>query len=147
MIPFWPIVAPRLLKQLSVVILIGAMTAWPFIFSREPMNETDLRHEGTHACQQFECSVLQVLALLIGAWAWTPWLLLGIPVAFAVGGPLFLVLYYGSYAVNLLRLDGVAAYEAIPFEQEAYAHEDDFTYLKHRIPVWSWLCYFIPWRR
>ena len=45
----------------------------------------------------------------------------------------FFILYVGEWIWHLLRLrDSDKAYRAISFEREAYSHENDSDYLKHR---------------
>lgn len=142
MIPFWPIVAPRLLSAISFVIEIEGMTVWPFVFSRHPMNAITTQHEGTHAAQQFECSMIQVVALFVMAMIGGPWWLLAVPLVLFIGGPLYLLLYYAAYAINLARFrgDGPSAYHAIFFEAEAYDNERDAGYNRRRAPF-SWVRY------
>ena len=52
------IIAPKLLKVMSIVIDIAAITLWPFIISREEMSEDVLRHETIHLAQQKELLVI-----------------------------------------------------------------------------------------
>jgi len=50
----------------------------------------------------------------------------------------FFALYFASWLAQLLRhRDGAAAYRAIPFEKEAYAHEDNPSYLDDR-SLFAW---------
>lgn len=80
-----------------------AMTIWPFIFSREKMNERGWRHERIHGRQQLEC---------------------------------LLVFFYLIYILEAV----FKKYENISFEREAYQHEDEVDYLKHR--AWfKWVLY------
>jgi hypothetical protein len=88
---------------------IGAISICGFVFSRAEMSERVRRHEAIHWVQQREL-------LLLG----------------------FFLLYPVAWLVQLARLrDGEAAYRAIPFEREAYTHENEPDYLDSR-PVFAW---------
>ena len=92
----------------------SAVTIWPFVFVRKNAwysNDID-RHERIHGRQQ-----LEMLLLLFYLW-------------------------YGlEYLVRLcIMRDRDRAYRSISFEQEAYAHERDQDYLKHR-RWYAWLKY------
>lgn len=51
----------------------------------------------------------------------------------------FYIIYFLHYLVNLLKYrNHQKAYFYICFEQEAYAHDADFSYLKNRKP-YAWL--------
>jgi hypothetical protein len=54
----------------------------------------------------------------------------------------FYLLYGINYLLNRFKYTSHdAAYRNISFEREAYAHEDDLDYLKHR-PWWNFWRYF-----
>ena len=106
------IVSPRICKALSVVINVGAITLFPFIISREKMDETLLNHEMIHIKQQMETLVIGFYALYVWYWG----------IALAKG------------------LRGSEAYRAIPFEKEAYANEEDMSYCDNR-SIWAWMRY------
>ena len=98
------IVSPTFTKLMSVVIDVYAITIFPFIISKEWMNEATLNHETIHIHQQRE--------------------LLVIP---------FYILYFYYYLVGIIKYkDKQQAYYMIPFEQEAYANDQDLDYLKNR---------------
>ena len=68
-----------------------------------------LQHERIHHRQQLECLIVP-----------------------------FYMLYAGMYVWQRLRGHGHwGAYERIPFEREAYAHEGETAYLRHR-PWYAW---------
>ena len=99
-------------KYLSIFINIGAITLWPFVISRYRINEQTARHETIHIKQQQEL-------LLVG----------------------FYLLYVFYWLRGMLMYkDSYIAYHSIPFEQEAYEHEDDLEYLSKR-PFWAWRNY------
>jgi hypothetical protein len=103
------IIAPKLTRLLSFVIDVHAITLWPFIIVRAPMNAVTDNHERIHLAQQLEL-------LLVG----------------------FYTLYLWDYLVAKTNGLGKAdAYRAIRFEQEAYAYQDTPHYLKTR-PFWAW---------
>jgi hypothetical protein len=81
-----------------------AICLFGFIFSVRPLSRSELNHELIHVAQQRE-----LLFLPFFIWYGLEWL--------------FLFLKYR---------DGMKAYQNIRFEQEAYTHQDDFTYLKTR---------------
>ncbi len=105
-------VAPRLLKALSLVINIEAITLYPFIISRKEMTEKTLNHEMIHIAQQKELFVL-----------------------------FFYILYGWDYLKGLLKYrDKRKAYFQIRFEQEAYEHMHTADYLDAR-NWYSWYKY------
>ncbi|MGB3617237.1 MAG: hypothetical protein WBA12_03905 [Catalinimonas sp.] len=93
---------------------VGGMALWPLILTRGRRPSARLlNHERIHLRQEWELGV----------------------------GP-FYVWYFAEYAYHRARgLRHDAAYRAISFEREAYAHEADFTYL-HRRPLWAFRRYF-----
>jgi hypothetical protein len=106
------IVAPRLLKVMSIVVDIAAITLWPFIISREEMSEDVLRHETIHLAQQKELLVI-----------------------------FFYLLYGWDYLKGLIKYkDKERAYFRIRFEQEAYEKMFDKEYLNTR-PRYNWVEY------
>lgn len=93
-----------------------ALTIWPFVFIRKDMawayNTQAERHEAIHGCQQRE--MLVVLFLL---WYGIEWLV--------------------KWAYYRNRM---TAYKNISFEREAYAHQNDASYLDDR-RLFAWLKY------
>ena len=99
-------------KYLSIFINISAITLWPFVISRTSINKVTLNHEKIHIRQQQEM-------LVVG----------------------FYLLYVFYWLRGFLEWgDSQIAYHSIPFEREAYAHEDDPEYLTNR-PAWAWRNY------
>lgn len=98
------IVSPWFTELVSIVIDVYAITIFPFIISREEMDENTLNHETIHIHQQRE--------------------LLVIP---------FYILYAYYYFKGLVKYkDKHNAYFMIPFEQEAYQNDHNLDYLKTR---------------
>lgn len=89
-------------------ILLGknfmAICLFGFVFSIRPLDRKELNHELIHAAQQRE-----LLYLPFFFWYGLEWLLL-----------------------FLKYRDGMEAYQHIRFEQEAYKHQDDLSYLDTR---------------
>ena len=98
------IVSPWFTKLMSVFIDVYAITLFPFIISKEEMDETTLNHEKIHIEQQKELLVI------------------------------FFYLLYAFYFVEnyLFYKDIHMAYRMIPFEREAYEHDGDPNYLSTR---------------
>lgn len=106
------IVSERLVKSLSFFIDIYAITVFPFIISREPMDETTRRHEMIHFAQQKEMLIV-----------------------------FFYILYAYYFAVNFYTTRDVnLSYMLIPFEREAYANQKVAMYISKR-PNFNWLNY------
>ena len=99
-------------KLLSVFISINAITLWPFVISRTLFNKQVLNHEKIHIRQQQEMLVIGFYIMYVLYWLRGYW-------------------QWG---------DSQIAYNFIPFEQEAYAHEHDEDYLANR-PFWAWTKY------
>lgn len=94
---------PVILSYLAPI-NISAITIGPFIFSRGVMDEITKRHESIHWEQYKE-------TLIVG----------------------FLVLYFYYWLVGLVKYKSREfAYYQIPFEQEAYQHDEDWVYLLNR---------------
>lgn len=83
---------------------IGAITIGPLVFSRGEMSEVTKNHEAIHWQQYIETGILG-----------------------------FIVLYYSYYLWNYVKYrDGKTAYFMIPFEREAYDHDENLEYLDSR---------------
>jgi len=109
---FYIIENSRIPKALSWFINIWAITLYPFIICRGKLEQKMRTHEIIHLYQQREL-------LVIG----------------------FYILYVWYWLVGLWKLGSFhAAYRAIPFEKEAYAHDDDPTYPLNR-KAFSWRKY------
>lgn len=94
-----------------------AITLFPFIFvrssARSRFTYIDLNHEQIHIEQEKEMLVLPFLLWYLAEWL------------------IRLILYRNRKE----------AYRNISFEQEAYLHQSDMSYLKHRKRFVSWLRY------
>ena len=91
---------------------IWAISLGPFVWCRGEMSETTKRHERIHFAQQLEL-------LFVG----------------------FLILYGWYYLRGIIANKvGREAYYSIPFEEEAYIHQDDKNYLENR-PFYHWKKY------
>jgi len=100
---------PIILSYLAPI-SIGAITVGPLVFSRGEMSDELKNHEAIHWQQYIETGILG-----------------------------FIVLYYSFYFWNYIKYrDGQKAYYMIPFEREAYDHDEDLEYLDSR-KRYSWL--------
>ena len=97
---------------LSWFINIKAITLFPFIISKGEMDQTTRNHEWIHFKQQMETLVIGFYALYVLFWVWG----------------------------RVRGLNSREAYLRIPFEREAYAHEDDIPYVMHR-KKFGWLSF------
>ena len=88
-----------------------------------PLTDVTLNHESIHSAQIAEVMIASVpFALLL-------WLLTNV----WLGILLVLFSYYLWYVIEwLIRLSKGNAYKNISFEREAYANQDDLSYLKNR---------------
>jgi len=91
----------RIPKMLSWFISISAITIYPFIISKGVMDQRTRTHEWIHIKQQRELWVIG-----------------------------FYILYVGYWLKNMIwnRQTPRIAYHNIPFELEAYANDNDYTY-------------------
>ena len=101
-------VAPKFLDAISIFINIGAITLWPFVITREPMDQITKNHERIHLKQQEELLIFGFYALYVYYW------LKGMKK------------YKGSKRQRML------AYRNIPFEREAYQHQMSDIYTMRR---------------
>jgi len=104
------IICPRFTRLMSVFIDVSAITIFPFIISKQPMNGKTLNHEKIHIHQQRELLILPFY---------------------------FLYAFYFLFGMLKYR-DTKMAYYRNPFEQEAYSNQGDPIYLKTRSP-YNWL--------
>jgi len=100
------IISPKFCKLMSVFINVYAITLYPFIIAKEPLPIIIYNHEKIHLVQQRELWVV---------------------------GFYFLYVWYWLKA-RVKGLNGADAYYAIPFEKEAYQHQNNLKYLKTRKP-------------
>ena len=97
-----------------------AINLFGLIFVRrgQKFTATDLQHERIHTRQMLELLILP-----------------------------FYVIYLIEWLLRLLQTHHVIrAYLRISFEREAYAHQSDSNYLRHR-PAYAWLHYLIGGER
>jgi len=100
------IISPKFCKLMSVFIDVYAITLYPFIIAKEPLPVTTYNHEKIHLVQQRELWVVGFYILYV--WYWLK--------------------------ARVKGLNGANAYYAIPFEKEAYTHQNNLKYLKSRKP-------------
>tara|TARA_Y100001973_G_scaffold96329_1_gene150954 strand:- start:76 stop:420 length:345 start_codon:yes stop_codon:yes gene_type:complete len=106
------IVSPRFCKAVSIFIDVYAITLFPFIVSKEKMDDATLNHERIHLRQQKELWVLG-----------------------------FYILYSLYWLKNRVSgMTSSEAYYALPFEKEAYDNDQDLSYLENR-PKHAWRQY------
>ena len=94
-----------------------------FVKNNAKIDEVTINHESIHSAQIAEVMIASVpFALLL--WLFTNvWL----------GLLLVIASYYLWYVIEwLIRLPKGDAYKNISFEREAYANQDDLSYLKNR---------------
>jgi hypothetical protein len=105
---------------------IGAITIFPFVFSRGKMNETVRRHETTHFQQTLEMGVIGLIVLYLFDWLH--------------GRIKYRKDWEGqkSSRGGLYASAGNKAYHHIRAEQEAYSKEGDKDYLQNR-KRWRWI--------
>jgi len=98
------IVSPVFTKLVSIFIDVYAITLFPFIISKEEMDENTLNHEKIHIAQQKELFVV------------------------------FFYLLYAYYFIESYYFfrDTHTSYMMIPFEREAYEYDNDLEYLAKR---------------
>lgn len=126
--PYFEIVSPAIIGKIEKaseffgsLSSIGAITLFPFIISKHPMNEALRVHEETHIYQQVILPIPVAVLSIVLAILVSPWFLLGLICSWTP----YLGVYYIVYAIEyMLRLrhykDGVMAYRMISFEQQAY---------------------------
>ena len=100
------IISPRFCQFMSVFISVYAITLYPFIIAKERLSITIYNHEKIHLVQQRELWVVGFYLLYV--WYWLK-----------------------ARAKGINNSD---AYRAIPFEKEAYKHQNNLKYLKTRKP-------------
>ena len=100
---------PALLSKFSPI-EIGAITLFPFVFSRQTMGETIRNHETIHFQQQLETGIVGFYIIYVLNYLW----------------------------LRFKGLDGPEAYMNLLAEKEAYAHEWDADYLLKR-KRYQWL--------
>lgn len=120
----------------------GWLTFHIFSFTRKHknfhMSARTRRHEFVHTLHSLELSVLFAAILIpLGihySFTWWAWALSVVGILFA-----FWICYGLSWLIEVLMPPYPGAYYYTCFETEAYNHEDDPDYWKHRIPYWGFL--------
>jgi len=116
-----------------------AITILPFIFARngaKPLGSDTVNHESIHLRQQVEMLVVSAAVIVIlcltadVSWWWM-----------AAAPFCYFVMYITEYAIRFVAYGRAKdAYRNISTEQEAFANEKDFGYLKGRMPF-AWVKY------
>ena len=113
----------KFLSSISILMTVGGISLFPFIILREKYRDggewwvnrgkRTINHETIHFKQQLELLILP-----------------------------FYILYILSYLINIVKykFNIQKAYYAIPFEKEAYTHQENFEYLNTR-KAFSWIKY------
>lgn len=111
-----------------------AITLWPWVFIRKSAMYDDItdRHEEIHGEQQEEMLTVGAVAsawlLAIGCGWWS-----------FITLPVFLYWYGIEWIVKLCYYrNNITAYKNISFEREAYAHQNDVSYLDNR-KLFAWM--------
>ena len=100
---------PKILSFFAPI-SIGAISIFPFVFSRGKINEVTRNHETIHFQQQLETGVL-----------------------------FFYIFYLFDFVRNKIKgLSGEEAYMQLRAEREAYNNQSDKLYLKNR-KRWAWI--------
>jgi hypothetical protein len=117
-----------------------AMAMWPFVFARKDargLTNEDINHESIHCYQQIEVMIISalVIGILVLAVHLSPWWFLLVSFIFYI--------WYGiEYFTRFIICgDNKKAYRGIAVEQEAYANEDNLSYLKTR-KWFAWIRYY-----
>ena len=103
------IINPRFCQLMSVFITVYAITLYPFIIARDRLNITVYNHEKIHLVQQRELWVVGFYLLYVFFW----------------------------FKARIKGISNDNAYRSIPFEKEAYKHQNNFKYLNNRKP-YAW---------
>lgn len=106
------------------------------LFTKGYVCMKERNHEKIHTEQIKECSVLSFV--IIGLLC----CILNLSIFWILLSPItFYVLYFLEYfIIRFFHKKQINAYYDISFEEEAYANEDDFNYIKDRCPF-SWIKY------
>ena len=103
------IISPRFCQFVSIFITVYAITLYPFIIARDRLNITTYNHEKIHLVQQRELWVVGFYLLYVFFW----------------------------FKARIKGISNDNAYRSIPFEKEAYKHQNNFKYLNNRKP-YAW---------
>ena len=117
-----------------------ALTMWPLLFIRKAaawlFDDEDENHENIHGAQQKEMLIVgAILAVILAVCGCGWWSLFALP--------LFLYWYGVEWLVkHCYYRNATTAYKNVAFEREAYANQNDMTYLSHRRPF-AWVRYIV----
>ena len=102
------------IKGFKAINLFGVL----FVKNNAKIDDVTINHEAIHSKQFIELMILFAVATVFIRW-WMP-----------LFSPLF---FYAWYVIEwLIRLPKGNAYKNISFEREAYANDDNLTYLETR---------------
>jgi len=102
--------SPKFCRAVSWFIPVGAITLFPFIICRDKSDKVMLNHESIHIKQQLELLVIPFFIIYILNWV---------------------------YNMIIFKGDPVKSYQELFFEKEAYANENNLSYLNSR-QKWSY---------
>jgi len=113
-----------------------AITIWPLVFARRELRTQELRHEKIHWWQHLEEMLLMggIVWMMVLLGVLSPWWFMGVPFTFYLW---YVIEWLIRWAIYRNRTE---AYYNISFEQEAYNHQGDSSYLDDRL-WFSWLSY------
>lgn len=117
-----------------------ALTMWPLLFIRKAaawlFDAEDENHENIHGAQQKEMLIVgAILAVILAVCGCGRWSLFALP--------LFLYWYGVEWLIKYCYYrDTDKAYKNGALEREAYANQNDMTYLSHRRPF-AWVRYIV----
>ena len=100
---------PQLLQRFSPID-IGAITLFPFVFSKELMGNVIRNHEAIHFQQQLETGIIGFYIIYVLNFLW----------------------------LRLAGISGPTAYRNLKAEKEAYGNELNIDYLTER-KRWEWI--------
>ena len=100
---------PKMLQRFSPID-IGAITLFPFVFSKELMGNVVRNHEAIHFQQQLETGIIGFYIIYILNFLW----------------------------LRLAGIGGPTAYKLLKAEKEAYENELNMNYLAER-KRWEWI--------
>lgn len=106
------------------------------VFTKRDLDDVSVNHEGIHSMQMFEMAAATLLLAGITS------LFIKVSFLWILPAICFFYLWYGIeyIIVRFFHKKQHDAYRDVSFEEEAYAHEKDLDYLKHR-KLFSWIKY------
>ena len=106
---------------------------------RDKLSDKIINHEKIHTIQIFELAIVGIfLVFILNAFIYLPiW-------TFLLGIPFFYIWYACEYIfVRFFHKKQNDGYHDISLEEEAYANEDNLSYLEDRLPF-NWIDYLAP---